>query len=173
MIGHQLCMGSFLSLADLWPTPCRAVVVGVNPAPHSVEIGHYYQGANGARQMGRLREAGLLPPPGGGFVDDEAVAVGVGFTDVVKRPTARATDLSRAELATGRKVLREALAERGVPLVVCVFKPAAVALLGSVDAPGLQRDSFGTSRVFLMPGPYLRSVEVRVVMAQLAAHLRW
>ncbi len=81
MIGHQVqvttASESFLTLADLWPTPCRAVIVGVNPTPRSVEAGHY-----GRRALARRRAAGLLPDDGG-FADGEAVAASIGFTDLV------------------------------------------------------------------------------------------
>lgn len=175
MIGHQLQVVldgvTFLTLADLWPQPCRAVIVGVNPAPRSVEAGHYYQGSNGRQAVARLRAAGLLPADRGGFADDEALTVGVGFTDVVKRPTPRARDLTAAELEAGRAELRRKLATHAVPLVVCVFKPAVTALLGHVEPAGFQSHTFGTARVFRMPGPYAPAGEVATAMAQLAAYL--
>ncbi|NTW39860.1 MAG: hypothetical protein HGA44_08205 [Cellulomonadaceae bacterium] len=175
MIGHQtvstLSGVAVRTLADLWPSPCRAVIVGVNPAPRSVEVGHYYQGSNGRTAMTRLRAAGLLPPEAGGFVDDEAVAASVGFTDVVKRPTRRSSELSTAELTEGCARLRAELELRRVPLIVCVFKPAVVALLGRADPPGFQAGTFGVSRVFRMPGPYAPSLEATAVMSELDAHL--
>lgn len=116
MIGHQTTVTMHgmpvLTLADLWPARPRAVIVGVNPAPLSVEAGHYYQGQDGRRAMARLRTTGLLPPEGGGFVDDEAVAAGVGFTDIAQRPTRRATDLNPREVADGRARLRAELEAR-------------------------------------------------------------
>lgn len=175
MIGHQVqvttASGSFLTLADLWPTPCRAVIVGVNPAPRSVEAGHYYQGSNGRTALARLRAAGLLPPDTGGFADDEAAASGIGFTDLAKRPTRRATELTAGEVTEGRARLRADLEARRVPLIVCVFKPAVVALLGHVDPPGFQNEAFAGSRVFRMPGPYAPTGDVERVMQELAAHL--
>ena len=156
---------------NLWPEQCRAVIVGVNPAPRSVEAGHYYQGSDGRRAMSRLRAAGLLPPAGGGFTDDEAVAAGIGFTDVVKRPTRRSTDLAGPELKEGRARLRAELAARRVPLVVCVFKPAVEALLGRAAAPGFQSEAFAGSRVFRMPGPYAPTADAARVMQELAEHL--
>ena len=175
MICHQVDVtsdaGSFVTLADLWPVPCRAVIVGVNPAPRSVEAGHYYQGSDGRRALARLRTAGLLPAVRGGFADDEAVAVGIGFTDVVKRPTGRSSELSRAEVEAGRTELRAKLEAHKVGLVVCVFKPAVVALLGRAEPPGFQTSTLGASRVFRMPGPYEAQAKASLVMGQLADFL--
>ena len=40
-----------LTLRDLWPEQPRAVIVGLNPSLRSVEVGHYYQGRLGQRQL--------------------------------------------------------------------------------------------------------------------------
>lgn len=174
LVGHQVVVDWFgrltLTLADLWPDSCRAVIVGVNPAPRSVAVGHYYQGANGRTALKRLRSVGLLPLGGGGPEDDEAFAAGVGFTDLVKRPTRAATDLSRAELDFGRTRLGDELAAREVPLVVCVFGPAAKAVLGRAVPPGLHYDDAGRV-VFRMPGPYAPGADVAEAMRQLDKHL--
>ena len=99
------------------------------------------------------------------------MAAGIGFTDLVKRPTRRSVELTAAEIAEGRARLRADLEARPVPLVVCVFKPAVVALLGHADPPGFQDEAFAGSRVFRMPGPYAPSGEAERVMQELAAHL--
>ena len=52
-----------LTLAALWPEQPRAMIVGLNPAPASVEVGHYYQGRSGQRQLLRLADAGLFEGP--------------------------------------------------------------------------------------------------------------
>ncbi|GEM_PF-592014 len=175
LTGHQIqiatARGLTLTLADLWPTPCRAVIVGVNPAPRSVELGHYYQGSDGRRALSRLRAAGLLPTGAGGYADDQAMAAGVGFTDLVKRPTSRSTELTAGEVAEGRTRLRAELEARRVPLVVCVFKPAVVALFGVAARPGFQPQEFAGSQVFRMPGPYAASAEAERAMQELASYL--
>jgi hypothetical protein len=52
------------------------------------------QGRQGQRFFARLPGAGVIEAARDGFDDDAAVAAGVGFTDVVKRPTPRADELS-------------------------------------------------------------------------------
>ncbi|PTT22943.1 hypothetical protein DBR36_00940 [Microbacterium sp. HMWF026] len=92
LIGSQkraVWMGDpILTLADIWPDETRAMIVGLNPAPKSVEIGHDYQGASGRRQLLRLTKAGLLYSPAPDtYFEESALASGVGWTDPVKRPT--------------------------------------------------------------------------------------
>lgn len=89
------------TLADLIPASPRAVCIGINPAPTSVDAGHYYQGQQGQRFFTRLTQAGVLHPVDGQYEDDIAVAAGIGFTDVVKRPTARADAVEPYEMRHG------------------------------------------------------------------------
>jgi len=143
------------TLADLIPIEPRVVCVGINPAPASVAAGHYYQGRLGQRFFTRLRLAGLLPDLVEGWADDAAFELGVGFTDVVKRPTARATEVTLEELNEGRGRLWTILEEAGCPLVIFTFKKAAEAIVGRLEGngfiPGLR--PAGDSEVFVMPGP--------------------
>lgn len=78
------------SLHSLPPAPCGAR--RAQPAPVSVAAGHHYQGRLGQRIYGRPERQGCSGADDGGWQDDAAVASGVGFTDLVKRPTARASD---------------------------------------------------------------------------------
>ena len=177
LIGHQLhvdWMGTrVLTLADLWPDKPRAMIVGLNPAPPSVEAGHYYQGRIGQRQIRRLVQAGLFAAPASGtFVEENALAAGVGFTDIVKRPTPREGGVTAEELAHGRALLARQLEERGVELVLCVFRHPVKALLGQDGSPGFQpqRTSWG-ARVFRLPGPMQDTAAATAVMAELTAAL--
>ncbi|MFC4555736.1 hypothetical protein [Georgenia faecalis] len=177
LVGHQTrveWMGrEVLTLADLWPTDVRAAIVGLNQPPCGVEVGHYYQGRNARTGLARLRAVGLLPAHQGGHDDDEALRAGIAFIDVVKRPTGRAAEVSAAEIAHGLQALERELSRHQVPLVVCMFKPAAEALLGGADAPGIQRRRAASgSVVFRMPGPYDARERVAAAMGELAEHLR-
>lgn len=170
LIGYQSYeewMGArVLSLADVWPEQPRAVIVGINPRPFTVATGHYYQGPVGRRQLGRIASAlGWQVPPTGWF-EEVAVAHGVGFTDIVKRPTPREVGVSAAEMAHGARLLREKLEARGVGLVIATYRQPVRALLGAEGVPGLQPT--GTSwgaQVFRLPGPYEAVDRAAEVMA--------
>lgn len=170
--GVEEWMGAeYLTLRDVLPESPRAVIVGLNPSPVSVAAGHYYQGRVGQRQLRRLASAGLFELPDGARIfEDAALASGVGFTDIVKRPTVGEKDLVAGELEHGRGLLAEKLGALDVPLVVCVFRHPVEALLGrkAAGGPGLQqaRTDWG-GQVFRMPGPYDAVAKADVVMAEL------
>jgi len=171
--GHRVTeswMGEDLTtLADLLRPGLRAVVVGVNPSPISVAAGHYYQGQSGQRFLARLAQADVLDLSGDGYEDDQAWAQDIGFTDAVKRPTARADALLSGELAHGRELLEARLAEVATPLVIFTFKKAAVTLLGHFDGHGLlQGRTLGGAEIFVMPGPMERANHVQRALRELA-----
>jgi len=158
------------TLEDLLGPGLRAVAVGINPSPVSVAAGHYYQGRAGQRFFGRLREAGVMPDAAGGYEDDAAFAVGIGFTDIIKRPSANAKSLSASEYEHGRELLLAKLERWRPPLVIFTFKKTAVVLFGEFAGngfvPGLR---LGNSEVFVMPGTYEDAGSAAKTMRGLAA----
>lgn len=117
-----------LTLTDIWPDNPRAMIVGLNPSPVSVAAGHYYQGRSGQRQLRRLVEASVIGPPHGSTFEEAALAAGIGFTDIVKRPTRGERGVSATEIEHGRASLQEKLAVATIPAVICVFRHPAKAL---------------------------------------------
>src|SRR6516225_6560852 len=87
------------TLRELLRPGLSAIFVGLNPSPVSVHAGHYYQGRLGLRFWGRLRDYGLTTELPRGREDEVAFEQGYGFTDLVRRPTARAIDLERQEIS--------------------------------------------------------------------------
>lgn len=165
-------MGSAVeTLADLFPRAPRAICVGINPAPISVQIGHYYQGTLGKRFFGRLRQAGVLRSSTVEFEDDVLLEDGIGFTDIVKRPTPRADLVSAEERRYGSELLAKKLAEARSPVLIFPFKDAAIALVGDFPGNGWLKQRFGGARLFVMPGPYESNATARPTVASLVPGL--
>lgn len=142
------------TLEDLLRPELGAVCVGINPAPTSVRTGHYYQGRLGQQFYERLRRAGLLRRASG-WEDDLAFENGIGFTDIVKRATAKASEVRPDEYAHGRGLLRAKIEAVQPRLVIFTFKKTAEVLFGPITGNGLIRDrDVGGAPIFVMPGPY-------------------
>jgi len=161
------------TLEDLLQPALHAVCVGINPAPRSVRAGHYYQGNLGQRFFSRLHQAGVVPSGRGGWQDDEALAAGVGFTDIVKRPTERASQVRLDEYEHGQELLEAKLKQCRPQLVIFTFKATAEKLFGSFSGnsfvSGLR---LAHSEVFVMPGPYESADTASKTLNELAAYLR-
>ena len=161
------------TLEDVLAPKLRAVCIGINPSPVSVGAGHYYQGRLGQLFFERLRRVGLLPEPTEGYEDDALFAAGVGFTDIVKRPTPREKDLSPADFEHGRQHLVEKLERYRPKLALFTFKKTATKLFGSFEGNGYQpRLSIGGAKVFVMPGPYDASEQVAARLRSLRRLVR-
>ncbi len=145
--------GSRLTLPDRPCQPGGILLVGINPTPVSVAAGHYYQGRLGKRLWGRLRGLEALNKGSGTWEDDEFVAAGNGLTDLVKRPTGAANQLSAEELATGRTALVANVRGWRPGLLLFAFRPPAEALLGKSIASGRGPDFEGVP-TFLLSPPY-------------------
>jgi TDG/mug DNA glycosylase family protein len=142
------------------------VFVGINPSIYSVERGHYFaRRANKfwpclSRSVLSLRAREALRVAVLGPEDDRAILEhGIGFTDVVKRPTVKASELDRAELAAGVPLLLEKI-RRYRPRIACFhgvtgyrYVPEAMRLESNRIPLGLQDLSIGETRVFLVPNP--------------------
>jgi len=155
------------TLEDLLRPNLRALCVGINPSPVSVQAGHYYQGKLGRAFFSRLIRAGVVPSNSSNFMDDVAFRNGVGFTDIVKRPTKAAKDLTAAELGHGEGILRKKIEDNRPRLVIFTFKATAVKLLGRFEGNGFIGAEVGGAEVFVMPGPYESASTVSETLDQL------
>jgi TDG/mug DNA glycosylase family protein len=143
------------------------LVVGINPAPPSVARGHYYQGKLGQRLWKRLESVGLLSGPVPGEEDEALLAAGNGLTDLTKRVTRGANELSADELRNGGAALGARVRAWRPGLVVFTFKAAAMNALGARDlSPGPCGEIAGAPAV-LLPGPYTEKAEADRVYEEL------
>jgi TDG/mug DNA glycosylase family protein len=157
------------TLEDLLRPDLYAVCVGINPSTVSVERGHYYQGLLGQQFYARLRYVGLLPRDADGWEDDALFELGVGFTDIVKRATARADALSPAEFDYGRALLRDKLGSVAPTLVVFTFAKTAKVLFGPGAKTGFFDPGDGSGmHHFAMPGPYEKVAPRDAMLDELA-----
>ena len=145
--------------------------MGINPSLVSLEVGHYYQGRLGLLFYRRLQEVGLLPQSFAGYQDDVLLERGIGFTDIVKRPTRRAHELRTAEYAHGRGRLLEKLHRYRPELVIFSYKKTAEVLLGRFRGHGERPSPIEGMRMFVMPGPYEKADRVSAGLEQLRAVL--
>jgi TDG/mug DNA glycosylase family protein len=170
---RELWMGVEVeTLEDLLAEKLRAVCVGINPSPVSVAAGHYYQGRAGQRFFARLRDAGVIPRVADGYEDDAALRAGIGFTDIVKRPTPSAKDVRPEEYAHGRELLEAKLNRFRPDLVIFTFKKTAETLFGKFAGNGFMPNlRLAHSEVFIMPGPYESRTTAQSTLQRLAERL--
>ena len=160
--------------------PCRpggVLIVGINPSPVSVELGRYYQGKHGKRLWKRLTRVGLLNGACEGREDEAFVAAGNGLTDLVKRATASADELSSDEIATGVAGLRSKVRSWRPGLMLFVYRPPAAHLLGGANVRPGACPMFEGIHTFLLSSPYAKSAdtirvdgELRDALALLGKH---
>jgi TDG/mug DNA glycosylase family protein len=154
------------TLADSVRPGLRLLCVGLNPSLVSADAGVAYVGATN-RFWPAAVAAGLVPV---GRNVEAALAAGVGFTDLVKRATARAASLDPAEYQAGA-----ARVER----LVRWLRPDVLAFVGlsgyrvAVDhraIAGLQPAPFGGRPAYVLPST--SGANAHATLDVLVAHLR-
>jgi TDG/mug DNA glycosylase family protein len=164
------------TLPDLLPTPTRLLLVGINPGLLSAAVqahfarrgNRFYPALFGAGVTDRVIDASA------GFRDEDVrhlEARGIGITCIVPQATARAAELTPAQLRAGAAALRRRVA---------VVRPRVVALLGvsayrvAFEAPhaqvGRQPDDWDGAQVWVVPNP--SGLNAHATLADLAAAYR-
>lgn len=105
---------------DLLEPGLSLVFCGYNPSLASGATGHHYAHRSN-RFWSVLHLSGITDREYAPGEDEELLSRGIGFTNLVSRPTRRADELRRDEVRAGAAELREKLA---------LYKPRAVAYTG-------------------------------------------
>ena len=154
------------TLPDYLRPGLNLVFIGVNPGLYSVARGRYFArstnrfwpGFSKSRLSLAIRQALELDRLGPEH-DSELPRFGIGFTDIVKRPSANAADLTPREFAECAPLLLKKL-QCYRPRVACfhgltAYRPfLRFALLD--DAPpvlGPQEHMVGDTRLYVVPNP--------------------
>lgn len=146
------------TLTDYLQPGLDIVFVGLNPSSYSVQVGHYFANPRN-RFWAALNRSGLVGEELGPERDTDLVKYGIGFTDVVKRPTPQASGLKAADYRRWAPVLREKLVHYQ-PHIACFhgmtgYKAYLKHGEGVEERPalGAQGRTIGVSQVFVVPNP--------------------
>lgn len=136
-------------VADVVDDGLRVLFCGINPGLLSARTGHHFA-RPGNRFWPVLHASGFTPRQLRPDEQGELPRYGVGITNVVARPTAQASELSRAELVEGGARLVDLVARRRPRWLAVAGIGAWRTAFGARDATvGLQRsgilDAAGTA----------------------------
>jgi TDG/mug DNA glycosylase family protein len=154
------------TLPDLLAPGLDVVFVGINPSLYAVARGHYFARPTNrfwpAFSRSRLSAAariGLGLDALGPQHDAALLPFGIGFTDVVRRPTRNAAQVRPEEFRAWAPRLRLRL-ERCRPRLACFqgltgFRPFHRHALGLDGSPALgpQRVGLGATHLYVVPSP--------------------
>ena len=156
----------FRTLPDYLRSDLDLVFIGINPGLYSVQQGHYFARTTSrfwpAFSRSRLSEGvrrGLATDVLRPSHDCELLRFGIGLTDLVKRPSGNASEITPSEFEHWTpKLLRKLRRLR--PRVACfhgltAYRPFLKYAWDSAEAPalGLQTRRLGTTRLYVVPNP--------------------
>jgi double-stranded uracil-DNA glycosylase len=165
----------FGTLPDYLAPGMRLLLVGINPSIYSVQQGHYF-----ARKTSRFWPAfsrsrlslevriAIGRDDLGPEDDARLLAFGIGFTDVVKVPSANAAQVTPALFAEWAPILRQRI-EHFQPRVAAfqgvtayrAFERFGLGEAKSVAGLGPQATIIGRTRLFVVPNPSPANAHVR------------
>lgn len=141
-------------LDDILAHDLEVLLVAINPAPRSFEVGQHF--ATPTNAFWKLLAASKLTPrlyeprEATLLLDDK-----IGLTSLVSRATRAASELTLTERRAGARVLEKTVEQ---------WSPKVVALLGltlfpvifpdqNEPGPGLKKITIGSSKIFVLPNP--------------------
>src|SRR5436190_8936240 len=151
--GTEIAAARGKTVPDVIAPGLRVLFCGINPSLYSAAVGHHFA-RPGNRFWPALHAAGLTDRQLSPFEDRRLLERGFGVTNLVRRATATADELSTAELSAGARALVRKVRRH---------RPGAVAFLGvtayraAFDRPravlGRQTETIAGATVWVMPNP--------------------
>jgi TDG/mug DNA glycosylase family protein len=141
------------TLPDVIAPNLVVLFCGINPGLYSAAVGHHFA-RPGNRFWPTLHAAGFTPRLFQPAEERELLALGYGITNVVRRASAAADELSDAEVVAGGRRLR-AKVRKYAPRFLAVLGVGAyrVAFGKPKAGIGLQDEVIGGTRVWVLPNP--------------------
>ena len=157
----------FETLPDYLQSGLDVVFIGINPGLYSLRRGHYFARSTSRfwpafsrsklseRMRHELKLEKLLPEH-----DSQLPRFGIGLTDVVKRPSANASELTPEDFTVWAPILVQKL-HRNAPRIACfhgltAYRPFHNLVLkspGTAPVLGPQPERIGDTRLFVVPNP--------------------
>ncbi len=169
----QLSEAAGRSVPDLIMAGVMALFCGINPSLYSAAVGHHFA-RPGNRFWPALHAAGFTDRCLSSFEERELLSLGYGITNIVRRATASADELTADELTAGARQL-----ERKVRR----YRPRCIAFLGvgayrtafdrSRATIGPQAERIADTQIWVLPNPSGLNAHYRLEdLARLFAELR-
>lgn len=140
-------------LPDLLARHLKVLFCGINPGMTAAATGHHFAGRSN-RFWRVIHLAGFTPEEISPQEDRAILRYGCGVTSVVKRPTARADQLSPEEFTSAAAEFEQKIAHYAPHVVAFLGKAAYCALSGQRDiAWGLQSTRMQGAAIWVLPNP--------------------
>jgi double-stranded uracil-DNA glycosylase len=140
-------------LPDILDHGLVVVFIGINPSPMAAAIGHRFAGPSN-RFWRVIHLAGFSPVLLRADQDRSLPQYGCGLISAIHRPTRRANDLSRTELAAAGDALRAKIERHRPKWIAFLGKGAYSAIMARRNtAWGHQGKTLGVARVWILPDP--------------------
>jgi TDG/mug DNA glycosylase family protein len=146
---EQLAAAANSTVPDLIAPGLSVLFVGINPGLYSAAVRHHF-GRPGNRFWPALHRSGFTPREYSPFEERLMLGHGVGITNIVRRASARADELSDEELVAGAAVLRRKIRR---------YAPGLVAVLGVTAyrtaflEPKAKQGRQGGTSLWILPNP--------------------
>jgi TDG/mug DNA glycosylase family protein len=164
------------TIPDLIAPGLSVVFCGINPGLWSAAVGHHF-GRPGNRFWPALHHGGLTPRQLRPDEQSELLGYGYGVTNLVRRATARADELTPAEfVAGGRTLVAKVNRHRPRWLVVLGTGAYRIAFGNRAAVVGPQPERIGSTGIWVLPNPsglnaHYPPPRLAAEFARLAAHL--
>jgi TDG/mug DNA glycosylase family protein len=141
------------TIPDVAAPGLRVLFAGINPGLYSAATGHHFA-RPGNRFWPALHASGFTPRVFRPDEQEQLLALGLGITNVVARATARADELTSAEIRAGGRVLAAKVARLAPQWLAVVGVTVYRTAFGQPRAAtGPQAEPLAGARLWVLPNP--------------------
>ncbi|HUY45071.1 MAG TPA: G/U mismatch-specific DNA glycosylase [Streptosporangiaceae bacterium] len=141
------------TIPDVIAAGLRVVFAGINPGLYSAATGFHFA-RPGNRFWPALHRSGFTPRLLRPDEQEQLIGMSLGITNIAARATARAAELSPAELREGARVLSAKITRLSPQWLAVVGVTAYRTAFGSPQAlVGPQAGGIGVTRLWVLPNP--------------------